>query len=186
MKNTKTQNNPFEVGDWFAWPAWDKGYPVTEIVDSERIKLAFKSNYGHLSFDVYPAKGFYHATEEQIKQGKKDLGELINQIPVLKESKTFGHFDKVQCQLDDDTWGTEVGIVDGTYMSRDGKSCVAVKWPNEDNHRVHLASDLRHAVKPLVIANNLEVKKVDADTVKVGCAKIKKSEAKKVMELMGW
>jgi hypothetical protein len=186
MKNTKTQNNPFEVGDWFAWPAWDKGYPVTEIVDSERIKLAFKSNYGHLSFDTYPTKGYSHATEEQIKQGKKDLDELINQIPELKESKTFGHFDKVQCQLSDGTWDSEMGIVDGTYMGRDGGKYVAVKWPSSTTHSIYSVEHLRHAIKPLVVADNLVVEKIDANTVKVGCTKIKKSEAKKVMELMGW
>jgi hypothetical protein len=36
------------------------------------------------------------------------------------------------------------------------------------------------------VAGNLIVEKVDDNTVKVGCTKIKKSEAKQITELMGW
>ena len=177
--------NKFNVGDWFTCDSWNTAYPVTRIVDATHITLAYAAN-GRLHHTDYTTASFRKATLDEIEIGRKQLGELINQIPELKESKTFGHFDKVQCQESDGTWDTEVGIVDGTYMGRDGGKYVVVKWPSCVTHSIYSVEHLRHAVKPLVIANDLVVEKVDANTVKIGCTEIKKSEAKKVMELMHW
>lgn len=99
----------------------------------------------------------------------------------------FKAYDKVQVRLEDETWDDEIGVVDGVYTDRNGKECIVIKWPSEKDLHIYFADEnLRHAVEPLIVAGLLPVTKVDSSTVKVGCTKITKTEAKKIMQLMKW
>ena len=172
MKKTK-----FKVGDWFCYLEWDKAYYVKEVHETT-VTIYYRSSEGTLRRTSYPIERGLLGNKVQIKNGIKDLGDLYAQICF---GTTFVVNDKVQFSN-----GTKKnGIVDGIYTDRNGQLSVVVKWPEEAFCLVYLPHQLEKMPEQLLVSGHI-VEKIDDNTVKVGCTEVKKEDAEKIMEFMGW